>query len=242
MKSLIPRFLLVLVLFFFPVSGQTIELPDYLQLVRENHPFFEQQAYTPELLREAQNELLGDQDWAIRITPSLNYEKTASIDPFSGKSLTNGILDAGLERSFWSSGGRLSLAWQYNFLRQELGEEAIAFGIPKNNFQQAFSVRYIHPLLQNAHGKLDRLQYELKAYEIDLAEIQMLENHENFLLQAGLSFVQWVAVDEQLAIARREVKINEEQLAQTHENFRRIWSIKQIFSERKMRCAWLVKT
>jgi len=202
-----------------PLFGQTLTLDAFLASVKQNHPFFRQEGFNPEIERKAQEAFLGKEDWVFSGQPYTQYEKTATTDPFMGSSVTSFGAAAKLEKLFLHTGARFSLDWLYNYQMQKLPEEAKAFNIPTNNFYQKLTARYSLPLLQNQNGTLDRLEYDLKGFDVNLSEIKILENKENFLLEASNKFIEWVIMNEQFNIASNELKLNEQQLAYTKRKF-----------------------
>jgi len=79
------------------------------------------------------------------------------------------------------------------------------------------AVTYSHPLLRNKGGRLDRLQYELSQFDIDLSEEIALENEEIFLAQSASKFLDWVFLIEQHRIVVERLRLAEEELNRTRE-------------------------
>lgn len=72
-------------------------------------------------------------------------------------------------------------------------------------------------LKRNQSGVLDRLQYDLKQFDIDLAEVMAIENEEDFLARAASRFLDWVYLKEQHRIVAARLSLSEEQRANTQE-------------------------
>jgi len=66
--------------------------------------------------------------------------------------------------------------------------------------------------MRNRKGFLDRLQYQLKQFDIDFSEIQAKENMEDFLKAAGGKFLDWVFLSEQRKISVDRLRLSEEEL------------------------------
>jgi len=62
---------------------------------------------------------------------------------------------------------------------------------------------------------LDRLQYDLKQFDIDFSEVQALENVEEFLANSAAKFLDWVFLTEQKKIVSERSRLSEEALART---------------------------
>jgi outer membrane protein TolC len=74
-------------------------------------------------------------------------------------------------------------------------------------------------LIRNYKGKLDRLQYDLAAYTIDVTEMQAMENQEKFLFDIGNKFLDWVLYFQQRKIAEERLELARRQLEQSEAKF-----------------------
>ena len=217
---------LVLVpLLFHSGHAQTITLEEFLKVVKESHPFFAKEAMSSEIERKAQERLLGAQDWVIRSSPYYTYQEPIARSSFDAERSYMAGAEIALEKPFWSTGGRLSLYWYPDFTDQDLtveeivisssaGDTVISLG-PSKFYQNKVFLTYSQPLMQNFGGKLDRLDYELYDYTVNLTEIQSLENQEGFLLNLGIRFLDWVLLSEQKQIATERLRLAEEEMQQT---------------------------
>jgi outer membrane protein TolC len=199
-------------------------MDDYLGTVIERHPFFVKESMQPDIERLGRDRLLGNEDWILRSSPFLSYEQPIQTSTFAAKEVWAAGLNGSVERAFWDSGGRLSLNWQWDFIDQDIpgisfpgpGGTPIEVPLgPSTFYQNKLWVTYSLPLLQNRGGTLDRLGYELADFDVDFAEIQALENQENFLLDLAGRFIAWEFEYEQARIANDRLTFQEEQLDQT---------------------------
>jgi outer membrane protein TolC len=171
---------------------------------------------------------LGSQDWRISSSPFYVHEKPLSTSAFSPEQIDMLGGDVTIEKAFWKTGGRLSLSWTSQYTDQRMvdmviptlaGDIVFPAG-PSTIYSNRVYVTYSQPLLQNYGGELDRLNYELSQYTIELTEIQAIENQEGFVLELADRFMDWALLSEQDRIARERLSLAEEQLQQT----RRKWS------------------
>lgn len=72
-------------------------------------------------------------------------------------------------------------------------------------------------MLRNKRGTLDRLEYELSQFDIDLSEVIATENEEIFLAQSASKFLDWVLLIEQHKIVVKRLHLSEEELERTRE-------------------------
>jgi outer membrane protein TolC len=216
--------LLVCVSFQF-VFSQTITLDEFLESVRLEHPYFKSEALSSDIERMDRERFLGGQDWIVSSSPYLRHQEPLETNPFVPKTIDSFGFAVGADRAVWKTGGRLSLSWSTDFTDQET-RDIIIPGIvtipsgPSRFYQHGVYATYSHPLLKNRGGRLDRLGYELAEYSVNSIELSSLENRENFLLDIGLRFLDWVLYTEQIRIAKERRILAEEQLDQVERKYK----------------------
>ncbi|MCK4358602.1 MAG: TolC family protein [Candidatus Cloacimonetes bacterium] len=211
MKKLKTTLLFIFGLISLPslLFSQTINLNEFLNQLQQTHPFFEKEKLTAQIEKEEQDSYLGAQDWNIISSTNFAHEEPAFA--FMEPERTNSFsLTCGIERLFWRTGGRLSSSFSTNYANINPN-----YGYPDPFYQNQISITYIHPLLKNRNGFLDRLQYDLKQYDIDFSRVQALENLENFLTQSSEKFLGWVLQTELKKIVSDRLELSEEELART---------------------------
>ena len=225
MKKLILLSFILLCALFQSAFSQTITLDEFLDSVRADHPFFIREALSSDIEQMDGQRFLGNQDWIVSSTPYLRHQEPLETSPFVPKSINSLGFAVGADRAFWKTGGRLSLSWSTDFTDQET-RDIIIPGIvtipsgPARFYQHGVFAAYSHPLLKNRGGRLDRLGYDLAGYSADSAELNSLENRENFLLDIGLRFLDWVLRSEQIRIAKERLRLAEEQLGQVERRYK----------------------
>ena len=209
-NSFLP-FIALLFLFPYLVYTQTITQEEFLNNLKTSHPMFEKEELNAKIENEEKASLLGTQDWNIFSTFSISRETPALA--FSGPDRTDAIgIEAGVEKAFWSTGGRLSASLSTGTAKIKINP---VWGFPEVFYQNQLNLSYVHPLLKNRSGFLDKLQYNLKQFDINFAEVQALENQEEFLAGAAVKFLDWVLLSEQSKIISERVKLSEEELDRT---------------------------
>ncbi len=193
------------------LPAQTITQDEFLNLLIKTHPLFEKEKLTTQIEKEEQNSYLGAEDWTFfsaanysHLEPAIAYAGPEKMDTFS--------VDGGLERLFWKTGGRLSASFSSSLSYIKIDP---VFGFPDHFYQNQLSITYTHPLLQNKKGFLDRLQHNLKQYDVDFSEVRAIENLENFLSDSARKFLDWVLLTEQRKIVSERLSLSEEELART---------------------------
>jgi outer membrane protein TolC len=225
MKKIIVMGYLVACVLFQTAFSQTITLEDFLDSVHADHPFFKREALSSNIEQMNRTRFLGNQDWIVSSTPFLRHQEPLETNPFVPKTIDSFGFAVGADRTFWKTGGRLSLSWSTDFTDQET-RDIIIPGIvtipsgPARFYQHGIFATYSHPLLKNRGGRLDRLGYEVTGYAVNATELNSLENRENFLLDIGLRFIDWVLFTEQIRIAEERLRLAEEQLNQVERRFK----------------------
>ncbi|MEE8577124.1 MAG: TolC family protein [candidate division Zixibacteria bacterium] len=191
------------------LSGQTVSLNDYLLHLESTHPLIKKEHIRNSIEREERLGLVGDFDWELSSSILFAREEPefAVLGPKRSNML---LLEAGLVRTLWSSGGQLSAG--VSTARASLDIDP-GLGFPDSYYQNELSVGYLHPLLKNKGGILSRLRHDLKEYDIDFSYVEAAENIEAFLLDAGSRFLDWSFLTEQREIVRNRLALSEEELA-----------------------------
>ncbi len=166
--------------------------------------------------RQQQQRFLGEEDWVVTANPLYRHQERSWGNAFIAEKENLLSLSVGMERLFWSSGSRVAVAYDYNRLNRRYAPPTGTF----DEHAHGISVTWSVPLLKNRNGLLNRLNYDLQAYNIDLAEVVALENQEDFLEQNGQLFLDWVFVTEQRRIANNRLYLAEEELQRTEKKRR----------------------
>lgn len=204
------------------LEAQFITLPDLIESVQKTHPFFTKESLSSEIGIKTQQGYLGMQDWVIRSSPYYTYQEPANSGLGVPTKLHNASADITVEKILWNTGGRFSVSWTTSYNDQTVadivipmptGDIVIPVGPSKFYSNRAY-LTYTQPLLQNLGGKLDRLDYELSAYTVEILKLHAQENQEEFILGLADLYLDWVLFTEQQRIARERLELSKEQLQQ----------------------------
>jgi hypothetical protein len=198
---------------FKPLLAETVTRDEFLNQLKQTHPLFEKEQLATEIEREEQKSYLGKRNW--NFSSSLFYSHEEPSFAVMGPEKTNAInIDGGLEKMFWSTGGRFSAT--YTGVYTDLKIDPM-LGLPNSYFENKLTLSYVHPLIKNKGGFLDKLEFNLKQYDIDLSEIIAIENQEEFLAEQASRFLDWVFLLEQMKIVEQRLNLSEEMLQNTRE-------------------------
>ena len=189
----------------------TITEEQFLSGLIETHPIFDRERMTADISRRNSESLRGAEDW--QVLSSLSFAHQEPTFAFAGPKRTNAIVvEGGLDRTFWKTGGRFSARYTSTWASLKIDP---IFGIPDSYYEHRIELSYVHPLLKNKRGLLDRLPFELKQYDIKYEEIQAYENLEQFLARAALDFQIWAFLAEQRNIVTERLRLSKEELERT---------------------------
>jgi outer membrane protein TolC len=223
MEMVMKQFILAILVVILPaqIFGQSISLDEFIDQVKLTHPLMKREPLSPAIAKINKNKQLTAQDWFAISEISYLASKPIQTSPFSPSRIDRASFNADFSRSFWSTGGKIALGWSSIRLDQDLqnitipspeGPSTIPVGASKL-YENSVSISYSQPLWRNIGGKLDRLDYDLSNYEIEIAELQSLENQEKFLLGLTYKFLDWVLLEEERRIATERLELAREQLA-----------------------------
>ena len=207
------KFLLIIsaAVFYLPViaRAQTITQSQFLEQLKQRHPLFDKEKLTAQIEMEERNSYLGAQDWNFLSSATFSHEEPAIA--FAGPEKTDAFaLNGGVERVFWNTGGRLGASFTTSTAKINP-----TFGFSMPFYQNEFAINYIHPLLKNRKGFLDRLQFNLKQFDIDFSEVQAIENIEDFLAICASQFLDWVYLTEHKKIIDERLRLSVEEFDRT---------------------------
>ncbi len=189
------------------VQAETLTLQNFLSSLK-THPIFVKGTIDNKIIREQQNEMQTAEDWLLKSSAFYSHDEPSFA--IAGPERTDAIqLSGSIERLYWKNGSRLQAAFQTTGANIKLNP---IYGIPSTYYENELTVSYILPLLKNKNGFLNRLEYELKNFEIDITETLASEEQENFLTSYAMKYLDWVYLIEQKIIIEERIQISKELL------------------------------
>jgi outer membrane protein TolC len=215
--------------------AQVITMDDYLDRVKATNPFFQVERMRKDVSQKQSDRFLGRQDWRLNANGTFNHLEPLQTSPFDPKRVDVFAAGAGTQRSFWGNGSRLSLDWTSSITNQDIpgftipgpgGGVEVPIG-PSTYYRNVLSATWSLPLLQNRGGELDRLEYDLSLYDVNISDVTAWENQEDYLLDVGSTFIQWALAEEQIRIAQKRLDIAVEELERS-ESKRRAYLVDEV--------------
>jgi len=208
---------LVLSLTQLAAAVSAIELEEYIELVMENHPFFQKEELALEVEYSRRDTLLPRSEWRYSLGPRYTIADGQVGSEFLQNLSQNATLQAMMERRFVD--GRtlgFSASTGYTWL-----QEPASMPVPmeEHSFRHGFEVSLSWPLKIDME-RLERLGYDLQEYVIQAKEVEIQENRESFLVEPATLFVDWAYALELVEIYRQRLELAEEQLETTNRMYR----------------------
>lgn len=203
--------------------ARPVTLDDFLSQVQRTHPLFAREALQTDIEAKRLESIRGREDWELTASPSFTYQEPLETSPFVAERVDYLQLGAGARRAIWKNGSRLSVEWTSDVLDQKIpgfavptpgGVVEVPVG-PSTFYTHVLRATYSLPIMKNRGGVLDRLDYELAAFDVELSSVKAAENQESFLVDAAGKFLDWVFMEEQLRIGRERLALAEQELERT---------------------------
>lgn len=197
-------------------SRESMTLIQFLEDLEQSHPLFEREQINSQIAREEQKSLTGAENWIVSSGVILNHMShspvTAGLESANGAAFFSSV-----SRHFWSTGGNLSAGLTLGANALNYSSDTIYSSIADANFDNNISLSYSQPLLKNLNGILSKLEYDLKTIKIDLTEMQILENQEDFLASSAQSFLNWVFYAAEIQLVQERLQLSRESLHDTRQ-------------------------
>ncbi len=202
--------------------AEEITLKEFLENLRKNHPYIEAQRSSVEIAKFEKEKESSSEDWNLSAGARYRYREPSEIGIAVAERNEDLGVDVELQRKLWSTGGRFGVQFSDSLAKNKAGDSGSQDSAifvndfsPEKFYQKGLFINYTQPLLKNRGGGLDRLGFELKEFDQEIAQLRSLENAEQFLLSSGVTFIQWVELEAKRRILKKRVALAKKQLDQT---------------------------
>jgi len=212
------RFLVVFLVMSYQMAfAEPLTLRQFLQAATVDHPVFRQADNLTKIERAQQKAEKGEADWFLNLEGSYEADDRSSSTvssysiPFpSGDSIPQyheieskdkrKNVNLSLTKSFWDNGTRLQAFYSAVHNKTiSYSTQVDEDGIPLEDRTSSSNklnygnlrLRYTIPLLKGAFGISMRGSYEIKYFDVKMAELIAAENKEEFLAELAMLFIEW---------------------------------------------------
>jgi outer membrane protein TolC len=175
------------------LQAQAMTQAEFVQYLKNNHPFFNQQALSAQIKQVEMQATRANEDWLMIISTVYNKDQKDSVSFSANKTFTDN-----------GSRATLSHTWV---------DANTADGKSK------FSLDYVYPLLRNNGGINDRLELDISQVAVVQNNLSRSEQEENFILKKLKRFVDLNYAQEQQLIHEHRLSLAKQELVLVRKKF-----------------------
>ncbi|RAP26266.1 hypothetical protein DID74_02275 [Candidatus Marinamargulisbacteria bacterium SCGC AG-333-B06] len=193
---------------FVFAQASLFSLQSLLDDVYKTHPFFKSTATQKDMAKLAILKERSFTDTAYSLAPSFSYSKPVSSSPFQAQKTSTFGVQSSLSKTLWSTGGTLGASLGLNATDSSYSSQAQQFGLLSNYYQHVIGLSYIHPLLKNKEGVLNKIGTKTKTLDYQRTLIQLADQEQQFILGLINQFLDWYGHYRELANLRDRYAIS----------------------------------
>jgi outer membrane protein TolC len=187
------RILLIAGIWYMALPVQAMTQVEFVQSLKNNHPFFNQQALSSQIKHIEMQATRANEDWLLNVSTAYNKDQKDSVSFSANKAFTD-------------NGSRATLSHTWI-------DADIADGKSK------FSLDYVYPLLRNNGGINDRLELDVSQVVVVQNNLSRSEQEENFILKKLKRFVDLNYAQEQQLIHEHRLSFAKQELVLVRKKF-----------------------
>lgn len=172
---------------------QAMTQAEFVQSLKNNHPFFNQQALSAQIKQVEMQATRASEDWLMSVSTAYNKGQKDSVSISANKAFTDN-----------GSRAILSHTWI---------DTDTADGRSK------FSLNYVFPLLRNNGGINDRLELDVSQIMVIQNALFRKEQEENFILKKLKRFIDLIYAQEQQSIHEHRLSFAKQELVLVRKKF-----------------------
>lgn len=185
------------------VNAQAISEREFVERLKNTHPFFEQQALSSQIKQVEKRLTSANEDWIFAIDSNYKNEDASNILSTAStyKKLDTTSVDISATRKIADSGSNITFKHTWKDKNKDI-----------DTTRNKFSLDYTYPLLRNRDGVNDQLDGDVSQIAIEKNTLDRLEKEENFILKKLKRFVDLAYAQEQQLINERRLALAEQEL------------------------------
>mgnify|MGYP001227177329 CR=1 FL=1 len=183
-------------------------LQSLLDDVYSTHPFFKSIKIQKNIAELSILKEKSFTDTSFSIAPSFSNTKPVSSSPFSSQETTSLGFQSSLSKTLWSTGGTMGASLALNSSNSTYSSQAQQFGLLNNYYQHSIGISYLHPLLKNKAGIVNKIGSETKMLDYKRTIIQLSDQKQQFILGLINQFLNWYGHYRELADLRDRYQIS----------------------------------
>jgi len=187
------RILLIAGFWCIVLQAQAMTQAEFVQSLKNNHPFFNQQALSTQIKQVEMQATRANEDWLLSVSTTYNKDQKDTVSFSANKAFTD-------------NGSRATLS--HTWIDTDISDG-----------KSKFSLDYVYPLLRNNGGINDRLELDVSQVAVVQNNLSRSEQEENFILKKLKRFVDLNYAQEQQLIHERRLSFAKQELVLVRKKF-----------------------
>jgi len=204
MKQIFTTIVILLIGF----NAQAISEREFVERLKNTHPFFEQQALSSQIKQVEKRLTSANEDWVIAVDSNYKNENASDISSSTYSKLNTTSVDFSATRKIANSGSDLTFKHTWKDKNKDV-----------DTTRNKFSLDYTYPLLRNRDGVNDQLDGDVAQLNIEKDTLERLEQEESFILKKLKRFIDLAYAQEQQLINERRLALAGEELNLVKQKF-----------------------
>ncbi len=204
MKQIFTTIVILLIGF----NAQAISEREFVERLKNTHPFFEQQALSSQIKQVEKRLTSANEDWVIAVDSNYKNENASDISSSTYSKLNTTSVDVSATRKIANSGSDLTFKHTWKDKNKDV-----------DTTRNKFSLDYTYPLLRNRDGVNDQLDGDVAQLNIEKDTLERLEQEESFILKKLKRFIDLAYAQEQQLINERRLALAGEELNLVKQKF-----------------------
>jgi len=202
-----------------PALASSVSLTDLLEDTYTTHPFYKSLQIQKDIAELSIKKQTSFLDPTVALTPRFSKNKPTASSPFLPEEVTSMGLNSTFSKKFWLTGGTFGANANLNSSESTYSAQAQQFGLLSDYYENSIGISYVHPLLKNRAGVLDKIGFKTKMIEYQLTQVKLLDQQQSFTLGIIYQFLDWYAEYKELNNLKSRYFISKRQYTDTKNKF-----------------------
>ncbi|MFH1684345.1 MAG: TolC family protein, partial [Candidatus Margulisiibacteriota bacterium] len=211
MKKLSALIIAVLIIAGAARAG-TLSLDSFIKTAIENNPSYKISAEEYLIAIEANKSAKSLEDWNLVASGVFQEANPAQMTSLSASYKKTASYSVGLNKYVARTGTAISLEHSNARVAADYSSAATAFNPASPYYVSSLSLSISQPLFKNAFGLATRNALQLSDYSLELAQLKLSEDWEDFITSLKADYLTWQKCHLNLAVYQDKVKTVENQI------------------------------
>ena len=208
-------FFILLLLTLLPeavLARPTLTLNEFIDTAVKNNPSYQVAAQDYIIALESDKGARSLDDWNLVSSGFWQGASPAPISAFSASYQKSVGYSLGLEKYFSNTGTALQLKHGNTRVEAQYPAAATAYNPASPYYLSNLSLTISQPLLKNAFGLAAKNGLKMSAYSVDLAELKLAKDWEDFITNLKKEYLAWQKCHHNLSLYKEKVETVKDQL------------------------------